>query len=157
MKKIEAHPLTPTSWILTSWGNRIGVLSSVDGVWNVLGAGINQQAATLDILQEALNWKVEFQERSELEDKPEAKIGNLPVKHPDPQNIQHEPRVTYTKTANSNVKFGAGYYAITFVNGWSGSFCPKAATLDEYPHVGPFASKLELNTVLTNKNRELKK
>lgn len=143
--------------MLMEWGNRVGVLSSSDNKWSVLGANLNQEAATLEILEEVKGWTIEFQERAELEEKPEDKIGNLPVKHPNPQNVVHEPRVSYTKTSTSNVFFAAGYYAIKFVNGWSGSFCPKAATLDEYPHVGPFPTKLELNTVLTNKNRELKK
>jgi hypothetical protein len=54
------------------------------------------------------------------------------------------------------VRFAAGYWGLKFL-AWQGSFCPKLQTLDEYEHVGPFQTKLEMNTILAKKNNELNK
>jgi hypothetical protein len=153
MKTLEATPLTPTSWILTEWGNRIGVLSCENAVWCVLGKALRAEAPSLELLCSAQSWSIKFQDNKETDEKPQDRIGSLPVRHPNPQNIDEKGRVTYTKTANGKSRHAAGYWAIRFVNGWSGSLCPKAATLDEYEHLGPFTTKLELNTVLNKQNK----
>jgi hypothetical protein len=64
--------------------------------------------------------------------------------------------ISYSKQATSSVRFAAGYWGLKFL-AWQGSFCPKLQTLDEYEHVGPFQTKLEMNTILAKKNNELNK
>lgn len=107
----------------------------------------------MEQLCKELGWNLKFQANAEVEEKPQDKIGKLPVKHVNPQNVEASPRVTYTKTLTSKSRHAAGYWAISFVNGWSGSFCPKNATLDEYQHLGPFTTKLEMNTILNKQNK----
>ena len=56
----------------------------------------------------------------------------------------------FTKSAQSKSLYCAGYYIIKFNKGWVKSFCPKAITVERYPYKGPFKSKLEMKTVLSN-------
>lgn len=56
----------------------------------------------------------------------------------------------FTKSAQSKSLYCAGYYIIKFNKGWVKSFCPKAITIERYPYKGPFKTKLEMKTVLTN-------
>ena len=153
MRKIQAQPLTPTSWILTEWGNRIGVLCCDDHAWSVLGPKINGEAASVEILEEVLGCEFVFEEPADLVQKPTTEVHGLPIKHPQAHNIEQLPRVTYTKSERGGTRYAAGYWAIQFANGWSGSLCPKVTTLEEYPHQGPFSQKLELNSVLNKHKR----
>jgi hypothetical protein len=56
----------------------------------------------------------------------------------------------FTKSSQSKSLYCAGYYVIKFNKGWVKSFCPKAITIERYPFKGPFKSKLEMKTVLSN-------
>lgn len=56
----------------------------------------------------------------------------------------------FTKSKSSKSLYCAGYYAIKFNKGWVQGFCPKLITIERYPYLGPYKSKLELKQVLTN-------
>ena len=156
LRKIQAHPITDQSWILTDAQGRLGILSQSDGSYKLLAAGNNQEFLSLAALEKDLQWSVCFVKKVQQEEKPTSQIDHLPIKHTDPQNIQREPVISYTKQASSNVRFAAGYWGLKF-NSWQGSFCPKLDTIHEYLHVGPFSTKLEMNTILAKKNNELNK
>lgn len=70
-------------------------------------------------------------------------INGFPVRHENVVIIEHETLPTYTK--GSKVIFVAGYWCIRFDQSWSGVFCPKLKTIEEYETVGPFKNKLEMN------------
>lgn len=156
MRKIQALPITDQSWILNDSQGRLGILSHTAGCYKLLAAGHAQEFDSIVSLERDLQWSVTFAKKPQQEEKTLSQIDHLPIKHVDPQNIQKDPVISYTKQATSNIRFAAGYWGLKF-NAWQGSFCPKLATLSEYDHVGPFSTKLEMNTILATKNNELNK
>jgi hypothetical protein len=139
----------------SEWGQRLAVITKVEHGFVVLSPGGNHTFLDLASLEKSLGWSVSF-------DQPKTKvvnsvmIGHLPVKHEAAFDIQLEPLATYVKQEGSSVRYAAGYWGLRFTHSWTGAFCPKISTLAEYDHVGPFASKLELNTILAQRNRDLK-
>lgn len=159
MRKIQAQPITDHSWILWEWGNRVGLLSEHVGEWNLLHNEGSMVQVTIDQIQEKLNWQIEFQTEADTSDTDVpcvTQIEGLPVKHDTPCDIELEPRITYAKTSKSKSRYAAGFWLIKFDTGWSGALCPKCTTLDQYGHEGPIQSKLEMNTILRQKNRSHK-
>lgn len=57
---------------------------------------------------------------------------------------------TFSKTATSQIKYCAGYYAVKFANGWVPSFCPKYSTLEANTFKGPFRTEIEMKLALSN-------
>jgi hypothetical protein len=162
IKKITAKPVNYSSWMLLEWGNRIGILSqsSQDKSWTCLDGSGTTKANSLEELQEVKNWKIEFeqQDSSSSQDEPAVdKVGNMPVKHNNPQSIEMEPIISYTKTTKSQVRFAAGYWGLKFDHGWTAAFCPKLDTLISNEFVGPFTTKIEMTTVVRQKNNKAKK
>ena len=127
---------------------------SCDGhSWRLITKTVTATFDSMQLLEADQHWRVEFEQPTATAVKAEMKIGSLPIKHENPENIELEPTVSYTKIRSSTVRFAAGYWAIKF-NAWAGSLCPKLQTLSEYEHVGPFSSKLELNTILAKLNTQ---
>jgi hypothetical protein len=106
-----------------------------------------QSFSSLEQVQLTLNAEIEF-EQLEKEQKAVGEIGKLPTRHLNPQNPQLTPIVSYTKLPHSSVRFAAGYWGIKFDHGWVPGFCPKLETIQKYEHLGPFSTKLEMNTVI---------
>lgn len=155
-RKINAQCITDQSWILDDPQGRLGLLSLSQDTYKLLAAGNSQEFSSLDLLEQQLNWSITFVSRPQPAESLNSQIDHLPIKHTDFHNVQKLPVISYTKQANSNVRFAAGFWGLKF-NAWQGSFCPKLATLSEYEHVGPFSTKLEMNTILAKKNNELAK
>jgi len=153
---IKAHPMGDNTWILHDPVGRVGLLSVSDQKYKFLGKGTQTTSMDVASLESMMNWHICFskppaQILSKLD---QFMIDHMPIKHADPQNIQLEPWISYTKTSSSSIRFAAGWWAILF-NHWQGAFCPKISTLDSHEHVGPFSNKLELNTILSAKNQKL--
>ncbi len=108
---------------------------------------------SLQELNSARSWDIQFN-NPEAEEAAVDKIGELPVRHSNPQNIQTNEIVSYTKSEKSNTRFAAGYWGIQYSHGWVPGFCPKLETLLSYPRIGPFTTKLELNTLLSKNTRK---
>lgn len=154
MKKVQALPITDTSWILWEWGNRVGLLTTNGVEWHLINdAGIHSHDQ-LDALQIKVSYEIEFQQQeSDDTDTITLDIQGWPVKHAHVHDVELEPRISYAKTPKSKSRHAAGYWIIQFDTGWSGALCPKCNTLDQYVHEGPFVSKLEMNVMLNKKNR----
>lgn len=152
MKKITATPINPHSWILTEWGNRVGVLSSGADEFTLLANNGVQKFNNIETLQTTLGCTLKFETDSQ-DSEPVDRIDSLPTRHTNPQNIQQLPVVSYTRTSSSSMRFAAGYWGIQYAHGWVPGFCPRLDTLMSYPRIGPFSSKLELNTLLTKQNK----
>ena len=60
----------------------------------------------------------------------------------------------YGKTPKSKSLFGAGYYIIQFPKGWRKAYCPKLITLQRYPYKGPMKSKIEMQQLLNEANKD---
>lgn len=153
---MKLREITSTSWIASLHGERHAVLvqTAAKTLW-LTSQGI-QEFPNADELQKQLRVKLVQEEItvSEKDQTSEFHVGPWPCKHQPVFNIVLEPIPTYTKTANSTVRYAAGYWAFLFANGWQGSWCPKQATLDEYQHIGPFSSKLEMQTAINQKNSQ---
>lgn len=157
-RKMLATPIHDQAWILTENGNRLGLLTKSEHEYHVLLKGVRQIVGSLDQVQQELNAKIRFEQMvQKSESTTSQQIEHLPIKHDQFHNVQMHPVISYTKHAQSDVRFAAGYWALLFSTGWSGSLSPKLSTLSEYHHVGPFASKLEMNTILAQKNQEFHK
>ena len=156
MKKITAKPISSQNWILTEWGTRIGVLTKTNDIWSIIEAGSLSEYKTIDDLCKDKKWSLIFEEKDikEISTSKIDKVGKFPIKHDDPQNIELTPIPSYTKTKISSIRFAAGYWGIKFSNGWSPSFCPKLETVTSNESVGPFTSKVEMNTVIAQKNKK---
>jgi hypothetical protein len=62
----------------------------------------------------------------------------------------------FTKKANSNIEYVAGYYAFEYPNnGWTRAYVPKLKTLDDYPWMGPFKTESDMLLAIRRKKKEL--
>ena len=156
MTKIQAKPINNQSWILSEWGNRVGVLTNNSQQWTLLCTSSTNLFSNVQEIEQAMNWKIEFEVKEEKEES-QSHIQNWPIKHTDPQNINLTPYATYTKLASSSVRFAAGYWGLKFSHGWTAAFCPKVDTINSYDYIGPFTTKLELNTMISQQNQKLEK
>ena len=156
MNKLTAKPIRERSWILNDAHDRLGVLSDTSTGWVLISNKGVAQYDSLDQLQTTLDATVVFEQAQETLEVAVDNIDNWPIKHSNPQNIERDSTVSYTKSASSRTRFAAGYWALRFRDNWSGSLSPKLDTLTTYEHLGPFDSKLEMMTVITQRNREIK-
>ena len=156
MIRYTLKPLTETSWILAADGERIGLVSQVGERIKVLGKAAQGDHDSIDALRKKLGGKLLVEQPSEPPPEKEAgEVNGYPVKHPTWHNIVTEPVPSYTRTANSDTRYAAGYYALRFTNGWTQSFCPKLTTLSEYEYIGPFTTKLEMQHQISSKNKAI--
>lgn len=156
MTKYLLKPLTENSWILTSDGSRLGLVSqTLDGLV-VVGNIEPKKYADLSALKKRFNNNLTIESIVEVEaDEPAGNINGFPVKHTYVFNTVNDPVPSYTRTESSTTRYAAGYYGLRFPNGWTQSFCPKLATLSQYEYIGPFTTKLEMQHQITTKNRSL--
>lgn len=152
-KHMKLREFTGTSWVATLHGERQALLvrSATEILW-MTPDGV-EKYASMEALQSTQDVqfsmdKIDAQERS----RDIIMVGPWPSKHDVVFNIELTPVPTYTKTETSSVRYAAGYWAFLFANGWQGSWCPKQQTLTEYQHIGPFSSKLEMQTAINQKN-----
>jgi len=59
----------------------------------------------------------------------------------------------YTKAPKSKSQFCAGYYIIQFPKGWRKAYCPKLITLQRYSYKGPIKTKIEMQQILNEANK----
>lgn len=153
MSKYAIKPVTDTSWILTSVGEKIAVVSKTSNGIIVLGNLPKKKFKTFEEFIDNLGGDVSIEKPAEPEIEKEAgEINGYPIKHEMYYDTNSDPVPSYARTKNSAIRYAAGYYALKFTNGWSPSFCPKLSTLAEYEYLGPFKSKLEMQNSISQKN-----
>lgn len=158
-KKLQATNVQDQSWIIRHQGERLGLLNThVDGAYQFLGKGVHIKVNTIDELESALDASIVWVTKADASDVTKTThVHNLPIKHDAALDVQMKPYVSYKKTQTGDTRFAAGYWILKFSTGWSGSLSPKCDTLSEYEHQGPFSSKLEMNTILAQRNAEFKR
>ena len=158
-KKLQATSVQDQTWIVSDLGQRLGLLSKQgDSTYVFLGKGAQTQVNTIQELEAQLKGQIHWEKpKAEPDTVKQTHVHNLPIKHDSAVDVQLMPMVTYKKTDTSETRFAAGYWILKFSTGWSGSLSPKLATLQEYEHLGVFSSKLEMNTMLAQKNAEFKR
>lgn len=60
----------------------------------------------------------------------------------------------YKKTQKSTVIHAAGYYCVECESGWLASYCPKMDTLIKYGYTGPFKTKIQMRSQLSQLKRQ---
>lgn len=156
VKKLLATSVQDQTWIVSDLGVRLGLFSKQDDDHFVfLGKGKLINLTSVQELEQMLGGRIHWETpKANAEPVKQTQVFNLPVKHDVTVDVQTQPFVSYKKTETSDTRFAAGYWILKFSTGWSGSLSPKCATLQEYVHQGPFSSKLEMNTILAQKNSE---
>lgn len=153
MSKYSIKPITDKSWILSSNGEKLAVISQTSDGIILLGKIPKKKHATLDALILHLGGDVEIEPALEPEiEKEAAEVNGYPIKHEVWYDVSHAPIPSYTRTKSSNTRYAAGYYALKFTNGWSPSFCPKLSTLNDYEYMGPYTTKLEMQNSISQIN-----
>lgn len=157
MKGYSMRPLTEASWLLSLNGDRLGMISMVDGSLRVIGrvgAGIH---GSIELLEKALGGKITVEKQAEAQaEKEQAVIGGYPIKHAEYHNVENDPVPSYTRIPRpTSSRYAAGYYGLGFQHGWTASFCPKLVTLAEYDHIGPFTTKIEMQHQISAKNKSV--
>ena len=153
MSKYSLKPLTNTSWILSTNGERVALVSQLPTGHIKLIGKLNEEYKTFDQLEKNLG-KITIESAYEVSSEPEqGKIGNLPVKHSTWYNTMPDPVPNYTRTDTSTTRYAAGYFGLKFQAGWSSSFCPKLSTLTEYEYIGPFTTKIEMQQQISSKQK----
>lgn len=155
MNKFTMKPLNNTTWILSVDGERHALVSQQpDGKISLFGK-INGLYKNMTEFTSKFP-KLSIEEPYEpLTEKEQGQCEGYPIKHSTWYNVAKEPLPNYSRTENSAIKYAAGYYALKFPNGWSASFCPKLSTLAEYEYTGPFTTKIEMQSVISSKNKTL--
>jgi hypothetical protein len=144
--------ISDQSYILSELGTRIAILTKTEEGITAIGKLSVKQFKNWDVFEKYLGKPLEFETDNDNDDnstKETVQLSGLPVKHSPIFDTQENP-VSYTKIAGSKVRYAAGYWGISFREGWVPSFCPKLSTLDNIETIGPFTSKLELNTFLSS-------
>ena len=153
MSKYTIKPITDKSWILSSNGDKVAIISQRTNGLSVLGNLPRKEYTSIDELVSHLGGNVDFEKPSEPDiEKEAAEVNGYPIKHDVWYDEKHDTVSSYTRTKSSETRYAAGYFSLKFANGWSPSFCPKLSTLVDYEYIGPFKSKLEMQNSIRQKN-----
>ena len=155
MSHYKLKEITETSYILEKDGSNTGLVTvSTDG-FKVIGPFDKKVFCDADELTRYLGGDLTIEAR-ESEDDKEDEIGQIngyPIKHKAVFDVEEGNIVTYSKASKSKARFAAGYYALDFEHGWTGSYCPRTQTLEENQFIGPFRTKLEMQNAMAQKKR----
>ena len=158
MVKFNLKPITTTSWILSSGGNRLAlVYHQPNGNVACMGQLERKKFDDFQDLEQYLGGTLVIEESASIDVSLTDELGEIagyPVKHDTIHDPQETPVPSYKKLANSDIRFAAGYYGVLFSNGWVAGFCPKLATLSQYKYIGPFKTKLEMNHQISCQNKK---
>jgi hypothetical protein len=147
-------PMASNSWILMVDGDRKGLVVSASEEITVLGKPFDGKYKNLADLESKIGSKITIDQPTDPPPEKEAgEVNGYPIKHSTWHNVMIDPVPSYTRTANSDLRYAAGYYGLRFQNGWTQSFCPKFTTLAEYEYIGPFTTKLEMQHQISAKNK----
>jgi hypothetical protein len=155
MSSFKLKEITESSYILEKDGSNVGLVTiTVDG-FKVIGPFDRKQFGDADELTQYLGGTLSIESRESDDDKDDeiGQINGYPIKHKSVFDVEEGDIVTYAKTAKGKARFAAGYYALDFEHGWTGSYCPRTQTLEENAFIGPFSTKLEMQNAMAQKKR----
>lgn len=148
-------------WIVEKNGQKLGTLQKQDtNGWIFLGKTFKETLHTKEDVIEKFGDIFTIASKSTettIESEPvEYNVHGYPVNQK-PYNpvfdVQKQIPI-YGKTPKSRSLFGAGYYIIQFPKGWRKAYCPKLITLQRYPFKGPMKSKIEMQQLLNEANKD---
>ena len=164
-KKSKAHlqQVSDVAWLVRQGPRKLGILNKdiQDHYFYLNGKSILKFDDEADVGQHFGNTSI-FEEQTKIspiqEDAFYIKGHLIDYETPYPLDINHsdydENVPLYTKTADSDVYYAAGWYCINFEKGWKRSHGPKYSTLTNYGYSGPFKTEVECRQELKRLNKQ---
>ena len=161
-KKATIKKVDEASWlVIDQHRGNVGVLyQNIQGDYEYLASDIKEKFKSDRAVEKYFGARVFQQKTVESAIQPDKMfIAGFEIPFPSPELISPD-HIDYnrdvplfSKTANSDVLYAAGWYAINFEKGWKHGYCPKATTLFQYGYEGPFNTKDELRFRLKELNK----
>lgn len=155
MTKYSLKPLNDFAWILSVSGERHALVSQQKDGSLMLTGKINKVFKNMAELCASYPKIIMEEPHVQETDKEQGQIEGYPIRHSTWYNVDKDPTPNYTRIEKSQIRYAAGYFALKMPNGWSASFCPKLSTLAEYEFLGPFTTKMEMQTQISSKNKQM--
>ena len=151
---VKLKPITDTSWLVTRDNDvdKVGILSDTGNGFMLMSKNSKELFPNKDAIIDHFKENVfnNIIERTDTNKK--YFIKGYPVDFYNPFEVNEREVIDdlplYTKTAISKVMHCAGYYCISFTNGWLPTLCPKLSTLQKYGYKGPFKTEMEMKSHL---------
>lgn len=155
MSSYKLKEITEASYILEKDGSNTGLVTITAEGFKVIGPFDRKLFMDADELTAYLGGSLQIEARETDDDKDDeiGQINGYPIKHKAVFDVEEGDIVTYAKTTKGKARFAAGYYALDFDHGWTGSYCPRTSTLEENAYIGPFRTKLEMQNAMAQKKR----
>lgn len=155
---IKAVQLTENSWILYNRTEKYGLMRRVDqDGYGIIGGPFPGEYKSLEELEKKVGGgSFKFLKSKAMKNVIENFVHGYPVKHEEVFDVDADGNYpVYTKKKSSNDLYAAGYWCFQFKGKWQGSYCPRVKTVEEYPNVGPFKTKIEMDhTVKVENNKD---
>ena len=161
-KRATIKKVDDASWlVIDQHRGNVGVLyQNVQGDYEYLASDIKEKFKSDRAVEKYFGARVFQQKTVESAIQPDKMfIAGFEIPFPSPELISPDhPEYTkdvplFSKTANSDVLYAAGWYAINFEKGWKHGHGPKYTTLTTYGYEGPFKTKMELKQRLKVLNK----
>ena len=155
MSSYKLKEITEASYIFEKDGSNTGLVTITAEGFKVIGPFDRKLFMDADELTAYLGGSLQIEARETDDDKDDeiGQINGYPIKHKAVFDVEEGDIVTYAKTTKGKARFAAGYYALDFDHGWTGSYCPRTSTLEENAYIGPFRTKLEMQNAMAQKKR----
>jgi len=160
-KKATIKKVDECSWlVIDQQRGNVGVLyQNVQGTYEYLSNEIKEEFYSDRDVEKFFGAKVFKKEADHVVHPDKMFIAGFEIPFPAPELVASDHSEynrdipLFSKTANSDVLYAAGWYAINFEKGWKHGYCPKATTLFQYGYEGPFKTKDELRFRLKELNK----
>lgn len=145
----KLKPITETSYILHTGGNRIAMIVSDGKGFKVIGTLDKKSFDSIEDMVDFFGGNLTIEQPEEDREPEAGDVDGYPIKHATAHDITNGAYPSYSKVEGSSNRFAAGYYGVMFAHGWVYSYCPKTTTLEENKWIGPFRTKLEMQNAIT--------
>ena len=148
----KLKPLSENSWLLSSNGINIGVLSKTQvGNYNLLIKGANSIFKNKEEISEFFKEDI----FASIPEKSESSVITEINGYPTNSELviiatSSDGLPLFYKNQTKNVLFSAGWYCLDFPKGWQPALCPKLSTLQTHGYQGPYKTESEMRLFLKN-------
>ena len=160
--KAVLQQISDTAWLLRQGEKKMGILNKdvQDRYFYINGKTVDYFQTEEEVGEKFGNLKI-FEEQITtspvVQDEFFIKGHKIDYENPFPVDTAHpdynENVPLYTKTADSDIYYAAGWYAINFEKGWKHGHGPKYSTLIKYGYRGPFKTEVECRQELKRLNK----
>ena len=162
-KKTMLQQISDVAWIVHQRGSKLGILNKniQENFTYINGQDYLQFTSESEVIKHFGNsdlFAEQITQPTHVQDKFYVKGYEVDYAEPFALDEEHadfrEDLPLYTKIAESNIYYAAGYYCINFEKGWKHAHGPKLATLLKYGFEGPFKTETEMRHRLKLLNRK---